>query len=151
MFENPRRGRQARNLTKNVPKILDLKSSSEQIFSENWRWVPLNSCGLLKPILEVNYVIASRFQFWWNFQVYNGAHHVLFAILLALIARLILYVLRSIFLFSQQQLAIPNSYDNISYVLYTYTYSYYWLKNTLIMTYKNCCSHAISHLVLGVT
>ena len=34
MFENPRRGRQARNFT-NVPKILDLKSSSEQVFSEN--------------------------------------------------------------------------------------------------------------------
>ena len=41
MFENPRRGRQARKFTKNVPKILDLKSSSEQIFSENWRKVPL--------------------------------------------------------------------------------------------------------------
>ena len=41
MFENPRRGRQARNFTTNVPKILDLKSSSEQIFSENCRWVPL--------------------------------------------------------------------------------------------------------------
>ena len=40
-FENLRRGRQARNLTTNVPKILDLKSSSEQIFSKNWRWVPL--------------------------------------------------------------------------------------------------------------
>ena len=24
-----------------LSKILDLKSSSEQIFSENWRWVPL--------------------------------------------------------------------------------------------------------------
>ena len=35
MFENPRRGRQARNFTTNVPKILDIKSSSEQIFSEN--------------------------------------------------------------------------------------------------------------------
>ena len=33
MFENPRRGEQARNFTTNVPKILDLKSSSEQIFS----------------------------------------------------------------------------------------------------------------------
>ena len=33
MFENPRRGRQARNFTTNVPKILDPKSSSEQIFS----------------------------------------------------------------------------------------------------------------------
>ena len=32
MFENPRRGRQARNFTTNVPKILVLKSSSEQIF-----------------------------------------------------------------------------------------------------------------------
>ena len=41
MFENPRRGRQARNFTTNVPKILDFKSSSEQIFSENRRWVPL--------------------------------------------------------------------------------------------------------------
>ena len=42
MFENPRRGRQARNFTTNVPKILVLKSSSEQIFSENGRWVPLS-------------------------------------------------------------------------------------------------------------
>ena len=33
MFENPRRGRQARNFTTNVSKILGLKSSSEQIFS----------------------------------------------------------------------------------------------------------------------
>ena len=33
MFENPRRGRQARNFTTNVPKeILDLNSSSEQIY-----------------------------------------------------------------------------------------------------------------------
>ena len=40
-FENPRRGMQARNLTKIVPKILDLKSSSEQTFSKNCRWVGL--------------------------------------------------------------------------------------------------------------
>ena len=33
MFENPRRGRQARNFTTNAPKILDFKLSSEQIFS----------------------------------------------------------------------------------------------------------------------
>ena len=31
MFENPRRGREARNFTENDPKILDLKSLSEQI------------------------------------------------------------------------------------------------------------------------
>ena len=33
MFENPRRSRQPRNFTTNAPKILDLNSSSEQIFS----------------------------------------------------------------------------------------------------------------------
>ena len=33
MFENPRSSKKARNFTTNVPKILDLKSSSEQIFS----------------------------------------------------------------------------------------------------------------------
>ena len=32
MFENPRRGRQARNFTTNASKILDLRSSFEQIF-----------------------------------------------------------------------------------------------------------------------
>ena len=42
MFENPRRGRQARGFTTDVPKSIDLKSSSEQIFSENCRWVPLS-------------------------------------------------------------------------------------------------------------
>ena len=52
MFENTRRGRQARNFTANVPKILDLKSSSEQIFLENWRWVSLISATLcLKNVL----------------------------------------------------------------------------------------------------
>ena len=38
-FENLRRGRQARNVTTNVSKILDLKSSPEQIFSKNCRCV----------------------------------------------------------------------------------------------------------------
>ena len=32
MFENPRRGKQARNFTTNAPKILHIKSSSEEIF-----------------------------------------------------------------------------------------------------------------------
>ena len=48
MFENPRGGRQARNFTTNAPKILDRKSSSEPIFSENCRWVLLN-CGKTLP------------------------------------------------------------------------------------------------------
>ena len=41
MFENPRRGRQARNFTTIFPKILVLKLSSQQIFSKICRWVPL--------------------------------------------------------------------------------------------------------------
>ena len=40
MFENLRRGRQAGNLTTNVPKILVPKSSSEKIFS---RTLPLGA------------------------------------------------------------------------------------------------------------
>ena len=55
MFENPRRGRQARNFTTNVPKILDLKSSSEQIFSENLRWVPLKIATELKANNKLTY------------------------------------------------------------------------------------------------
>ena len=46
MFENPRRGRQARNFTTNVPKILVLKSSSEQMFS---RKLPLGAPETLAP------------------------------------------------------------------------------------------------------
>ena len=46
MFENPRRSGQARNVTTNVPEILGLKSSSEQIFSENCRWVSLECIGI---------------------------------------------------------------------------------------------------------
>ena len=51
MFENPRRGRQARNFTTNAPKILDLKSSSEQIFS---RKLPLGA-PVEYPALFNNY------------------------------------------------------------------------------------------------
>ena len=54
MFKNPRGGRQARNFTKNVPKILDLKSCSEQIFSENSRWVPLADAGLYMSQTKIN-------------------------------------------------------------------------------------------------
>ena len=61
MFENPRRGRQARKFTTNFPKILDLKWSSEEIFSENCRWVPLIQA-------HTTYVFA----FWkrnWKYQM----------------------------------------------------------------------------------
>ena len=46
MFENPRRGMQARNFTTNVPKILDLKSSFEQRF---FRKLSLGAPGALVP------------------------------------------------------------------------------------------------------
>ena len=54
MFENPRRGRQARNFTTNAPKILDLKSSSEQIFS---RKLPLGVPDVIVDvmIMRLNY------------------------------------------------------------------------------------------------
>ena len=66
MFENPRRGRQARNFTTNVPKILDLKSSSKQIFSENWRWVPVSNI-----VLEF-YNLAARLFNFLNMMETNG-------------------------------------------------------------------------------
>ena len=51
MFENPRSGRQTRNFTTNAPKILDLKSSSEQIFS---RKLPLGAPVLLESLSKHN-------------------------------------------------------------------------------------------------
>ena len=77
MFENPRRGRQARNFTTNVPKILDLKSSSEQIFLENWHWVPLITSTLcVKNILPfLNgfgiHLNGSGYPFKKNFQPFE--------------------------------------------------------------------------------
>ena len=53
MFENPGRDRQARNFTTNVPKILNLKSFPEQIFSENCHWVPLNKVVDLYDVEDV--------------------------------------------------------------------------------------------------
>ena len=48
MFENPRTGRQAKNVATNVQKILSRSQIVffSKIFSENWRWVPL-----IKPVL----------------------------------------------------------------------------------------------------
>ena len=50
MFENPRRGRKARNFTTNAPKILGLKSSSEQIFS---RKLPLGAPEVCQVSLQL--------------------------------------------------------------------------------------------------
>ena len=47
MFENPRRGRQARYFTTNVPKILDLKSSSNRYFPKidvGCPWLVYHDC-----------------------------------------------------------------------------------------------------------
>ena len=57
MFENPRRGRQARNFSTNVPKILDLKSSSEQIF---FRKLSLGAPGNCLIYFEVSFVKGMR-------------------------------------------------------------------------------------------
>ena len=67
MFENPRRGRQARNFTTNVPIILDPKSSSEQIFSANWRWVPLFICT---DFNSMNLTLLS-----WRIQFVESGRH----------------------------------------------------------------------------
>ena len=53
MFENPRRGRQARNFTTNVPKILDLKSSSEQMKSFlGDKNMPISTVWILKYVQQ---------------------------------------------------------------------------------------------------
>ena len=72
MFENPTTGREARNSITKVPKILDLKSSSLQIyFFQNWRWVP---CYKETKIIASLYLktqywplgIARVFLFWFS-------------------------------------------------------------------------------------
>ena len=68
MFENPRRGRQARNFTANVPKILVLKSSSEQIFS---RKLPLGAPVIRPRAIEVkceNDHYDGLFRPWFSFR-----------------------------------------------------------------------------------
>ena len=76
MFENPWRGRQARNFTTNVPKILDRKSSSEEIFSENCRWVPLICMAVGDKTLN-RAQFKKVFQFASKFVVYNIRRSVL--------------------------------------------------------------------------
>ena len=74
MFENPRKGRQPRNFIQNVPKILVLKSSSEQIFSENWlgcpwfiiqKWQAKHKygCENLELVLKVKHVEEKKHSF----------------------------------------------------------------------------------------
>ena len=57
MFENPRRGRQARNFTTNVPKILDLKSSFEQIF---FRKLSLGAPAFWGAFIDIHYLRQTR-------------------------------------------------------------------------------------------
>ena len=66
MFENLRRGRQARNFTENDPKILDLKSSSEQIIFRNCRWVPLFDIILNRLLVDMsrdNHIMMASFRY----------------------------------------------------------------------------------------
>ena len=64
MFENPRRGRQARNFTTNIPKILDLKSFSEQIFSKIDVGCPWYHCGSRKSACP--HCLKNRFLHHYN-------------------------------------------------------------------------------------
>ena len=60
MFENPRKGRQARNFTTNVSKILALKSSSEQMF---FRKLSLGAPGVFcqsKPTAFLPFSLPSQ-------------------------------------------------------------------------------------------
>ena len=57
MSENPRRGRQERNFTTNVPKILDLKSPSEEIF---FRKLSLGAPDNLD--MELNFIHAKCYK-----------------------------------------------------------------------------------------
>jgi len=61
MFENPRRGRQARNFTTNVSKILDLKSSSEQIFFRKLSLGAPENINHSSENLKVIYIKCSLF------------------------------------------------------------------------------------------
>ena len=72
MFENPRRGKQARNFTTNVPKILDLKSSSEQIFSRKLSLGALNLGSSERNKVHVNensglFLCLMAGLRWWSF------------------------------------------------------------------------------------
>ena len=55
MFENPRRGRKARNFTTNVPKILDLKSSQCRNLVPR-AFPSKNGCGREKALASAGHV-----------------------------------------------------------------------------------------------
>ena len=64
MFENPRRGRQERNFKTNISKILDLNSSSEQIFfrklllggpGKSWNLEELRS-SIIHTVVQFNFL-----------------------------------------------------------------------------------------------
>ena len=72
MFENPRRGRQARNLTTNAPKILDLKSSSEQIFSGK---LPLGHPLIKRSVFKVPKISCYFDLYKWSPLLSGRGHH----------------------------------------------------------------------------
>ena len=74
MFENPRRSRQARKFTTNVPKILDLKSSCEQIF---FRKLSLGAPGLFEAGLRLSRV-SPKFELRYE-SLKNKSSLILFA------------------------------------------------------------------------
>ena len=75
MFENPRRGRQARNFTTNVPKLLDLKSSSEQIFSRKLTLGAPDKTNCFSAISEMRWQKLFYFKFHSYFETYGLKIH----------------------------------------------------------------------------
>ena len=85
MFENPRRGRQARNFATNAPKILDLKSSPEKIFS---RKLPLGAL-VMATSAEIYKMHFQFFRVTRSVCVYSTAERSLLADALGPITKLI--------------------------------------------------------------
>ena len=62
MFENPRRGRQARNFTTNFSKILVLKSSSEQMFFRKLSLGDICPCNAANALRSTVTIILAKKQ-----------------------------------------------------------------------------------------
>ena len=104
MFENPRRGRQARNFTANVPKILDLESSSEQMFF--FRKLTLHGCPRFQSSHHKTPFVYSQ-----------SLQHLTIAVLLIKIL-IVFRPLSSVHLFQSNQSleAIENRFDQATII-----------------------------------
>ena len=137
MSENPRRGGQARNFTTNVPKILDLKSSSEQIF---FRKLSLGVPALIWPtyVLSIWFslslftllcectgqLISQIFNVWLLFK--NGCKNLLMHISILFLWAYEFLNLKTLSNFAQvkcaslQKRPFPDSFNDMFYLTVTH-------------------------------